>query len=224
MRKVINDLEWSVDYNMALIRLHVSEDDIEDFEEIYNSVMPLLAPVAYIGAEEVVSNDGHNITIGAQTFTSRVVCVNLEDCKTVYPYVITSGRAAYEYACSITDDLFKYWADALCELALKSASASFLKRVKASLGTENVYAVNPGSVIDWPLPQQKPLFDLLGDVYEHTGIELLKSFLMHPVKSGSGIYYVSDKHFASCMLCSRHTCPHRRAKFDPEMFRREYGE
>lgn len=223
-RYTVYDMEWSVGYEEALERLHVSEDDEDDFKAVYDAVLPLLKPVVYIGKEEIISNDGHNINIGGQTFHSRVVSVNLAEAKYVYPYVMTSGRAAYEYALTLDDDLFRYWADSICEIALKSAGKDFLRRFKEKLGTENVYAVNPGSVIDWPINQQQPLFDLLGNVWEQTGIMLEKSFLMRPVKSGSGIYYVSDKHYANCMLCPRNGCPNRRSPFDPEMFKREYGE
>ena len=223
-RLLFDDLPWSVEYDMAFSKLHVDEDDEDDFKEIYEHVVSLIKPVFYFGKDRIESNDGHNLKIGGITFKSRVICVNLQNCEYVYPYVGTSGRAAFEYAQSLKDPLFNYWADSLCELALISASIAFKERVHKELGTDNVYSVNPGSVIDWPISEQKPLFELLGNGYEKTGITLKDTFLMQPVKSGSGIMYISDKHYENCMLCPRCDCPNRRAKFDSEKFKKEYGE
>jgi len=223
-RMIFDDLPWAVAYEDAIKKLHVDEDDEEDFKEVYDTTISLMKPVFYLGKENVVSNDGHVLKLGTQEFKSRVVCVNLKDCDYVYPYVGTSGRAAYEYSLSLKDPLFNYWSDAICEMALISASVAFKKRIFELFGTENVFSVNPGSVIDWPISEQAPLFDLLGNVFEKTGIILTDTFLMRPVKSGSGMLYVSDKHFENCMLCARSECPNRRANFDSEMFKKEYGE
>ena len=223
-RFLLTNLKWELNYDEEVKRLHVSEDDIDDFKEIFDKTVSLIKPVYYMGSERVQKNDGHTLTLDGIDFSSRVVCVNLEACEYVYPYVGTSGRAAYEYALSLKDDLFAFWADALCEAALRSASQSFNEYMKEFIGSDSIYYVNPGSVVDWNISQQAPLFELIGDVFENTGIFLEKSFLMRPVKSSSGIIYKSDKHFASCMLCARIGCPNRRAPFDKEMFDREYGE
>ena len=221
-RYLYDDLKWQVDKDAALKKLRVSEDDIEDFEEIYDKTVALMKPVYLIGREKLVSNDGDRVVIGDMTFTSRVISVNLKNAEYVYPYVGTSGRAAYEYALSLDDDLYKYWADQVCEMALKSAAIDFMRHARELAKSERLSSLNPGSVVDWPISEQKPLFQLLGDVYEKTGIYLEESFLMRPVKSNSGILYVSEKHFESCSLCSKENCPNRRAPFDKEKFEREY--
>ncbi len=221
-RFLFDDISWQVDKEAALKRLRVSEDDLEDFEEIYARTVELIKPVYYLGKEKIVSNDGNVVVIGDQRFVSRVISVNLKDAQWVYPFVGTSGRAAYEYAISLDDELFRYWADQLCEMALKSGILDFILRVRALSGSEHMSTLSPGSVIDWPISQQKPLFALLGGVYEKTGILLEESFLMRPVKSHSGIMYVSEKHFESCSLCPKQNCPNRRAPFDKDKFEKEY--
>lgn len=223
-RWLFDQLEWNVDFDAACKKLHVMEDDLDDFEEIYGETVKRMKPVFYAGRERILSNDGHSIVLGGEHFESRVISVNLKDSDTVYPFVGTSGRAAYEYALSISDELFRYWADSVCELALRSASVSFRKAMRGVIGSDNINSLAPGSVIDWPISQQKPLFALLGNVLENTGIYLEPSFLMRPVKSGSGILYASEKHFESCSLCPRQDCPNRRAPFDSEKFGRDYGE
>ena len=223
-RWLFDQLEWNVDFEGAKKKLRIMEDDFEDFEEIYTETVKRMKPVFYAGSETIISNDGRSIVLGEETFTSRVISVNLKDSTTVYPFVGTSGRAAYEYALSISDELFRYWADSICEIALRSASVSFRKAMRKIIGSEHINSLGPGSVIDWPISQQKPLFALLGNVLEKTGIYLEPSFLMRPVKSGSGILYASEKHFESCSLCPRQDCPNRRAPFDSEKFGRDYGD
>lgn len=223
-RYIIDDLEWKLDKAVIIDELKVLQDDLDDFEDVYNETMKLLKPVAYYGVERIESNDEHDVVIGGQSFHSRVVAVNLKDIETVYPCVITAGRAAYEYALSLDDELFRFWSDKISEMALKAYRLSFSRYIKQKLGTNNVYTLAPGSVVDWHISAQRPLFDLLGDVYVKTGIFLEKSFLMRPVKSSSGIMYISEKHFESCALCAMENCPNRRAKFDREKFEREYGE
>ncbi len=224
-RFLLEQLSWEVPYDTALKKLRVLDDDREDFEEIYEKTLGLIKPVYYLGRESVQKNDGDHVIIGGVEFASRVISVNLQKAgaQTVYPFVGTSGRAAYEYAKSLDDELYRYWADMLCEMALRSAGASFKKYMQEFLGTKKIYSLAPGSVVDWPISQQAPLFELLGNVYDKTGILLEKSFLMRPVKSGSGIMYVSEHGFESCQLCPKIDCPNRRAKYDPEMLKREYG-
>ena len=221
-RFLFDDLAWKVDKEAALKRMRVSEDDLEDFEEIYARTLELIRPVYYLGKEKLIANDGNAVVIGGQPFTSRVISVNLKNADWLYPFVGTSGRAAYEYAISLDDELYRYWADQICEMALKSAALDFFPRVKKLSGSEHMSTLSPGSVIDWPISQQKPLFELLGSVYEKTGILLEASFLMRPVKSNSGIMYVSEKHFESCSLCPKENCPNRRAPFDKDKFEKEY--
>lgn len=223
-RTLLKDLKWEVTLEEAKAHLHVMEDDEEDFEEIYREVYKRIKPIYYVAEEKILSNDGHDFNIGGKVFTSRVCSVNLENCETVYPYVGTSGREAYEYALSLKDPLFTFWADSICELALYSVGKSFREYMKEKLDTQDLYSLNPGSVIDWPIGAQGPLFELIGNVYENTGIVLEPTFLMRPVKSNSGILYVSKKHFQSCSLCIRNGCPNRREPFDPEKFNREYAE
>jgi hypothetical protein len=77
--------------------------------------------------------------------------------------------------------------------------------------------MNPGSLENWPISEQKPLFSLFGDVEKLIGVRLSDSFLMFPIKSVSGIYFPTESSFASCQLCPREKCPNRRAKYDPEL-------
>ena len=223
-RWIIRNTKWSLSLEEAAEILRVSEDDMEEFEEIFNKIMPCVSPMIYFGRETIVSNDGRNVMIGNTLFKSRILGVNLESIQEVYPYIITSGRKAYELAESFDDDLYKYWGHQICEIVLKRSTAAGFEDVKQILGKEKLSAMNPGSLSAWPISEQRPLFDLLGDVYEKTGVTLTPSFLMVPIKSGSGIWFETETHYANCMMCPRSDCPNRRAEFDPKMFEEKYGD
>lgn len=223
-RWLIEDMEWTITLEEAAEILHVHEDDMEEFEEVFTKILPVIRPKIYFGREEILENDGRNVKIGDQVFKSRVLGVNLENVKEVYPYIMTSGLEAYNFANSFDDELYKFWAHQTCEIALKRAASSAFEQVKQILGKEKLYAMNPGSLSAWPISEQEPLFNLLGDVYEKTGVSLTPTYLMIPVKSGSGIWFESDKHYANCMMCPRSDCRNRRAEFQPNMFHEQYGE
>jgi hypothetical protein len=82
--------------------------------------------------------------------------------------------------------------------------------------------MSPGSLEDWPIEEQSPLFSILNGVEEYTGVGLAENFLMIPRKSVSGIYFPTETEFYSCQLCIKERCPGRRAGYSEEVAR-EYG-
>ncbi len=83
---------------------------------------------------------------------------------------------------------------------------------------QSTSSVSPGSLIDWPVLEQKKLFQLYYGGAEKIGVTLTPSFLMQPVKSVSGIRYVSDYDFHNCDLCQREDCPSRQSPFNVELY------
>lgn len=203
--------------------LRVSEDDFEDFEEIYKKCAAIAKPkFAWLLADvELKEND--DVRIGDQVFHSRILHVNMQGVTQACAYVATCGRELYDLALSCDDPLERYWVDSISEQALRSVGFSASKRLKETMGTERLYAMNPGSLPDWPISQQRPLFDLIGDVFGKIGVELTDTFLMLPIKSNSGLYYASDVDFVNCEFCARGECPNRRAQFNEQKFAEKYG-
>jgi hypothetical protein len=83
--------------------------------------------------------------------------------------------------------------------------------------------MNPGSLTDWPLDEQRQLFDLLGDTQELAGVCLTESLLMLPTKSVSGILFETESRFESCQLCPRVRCRARGAPYEPGLMESKYG-
>ncbi len=224
IRHTIKDIPFTITPEEVAEHLHVHEDDFDEFLDVYNETVPLLRPAMYFGVEEIHSNDGHKVIIGDQTFESRILAVNVKDVNKVYPYVVTSGRKAYDHAQAYDDPLYNFWAHGICEIALRNAMQAGFEEAKARLGVSALNAMNPGSLSDFPISSQKPLFDLLKNVEEECGVTLTDTYLMIPIKSGSGIWFESDKHYANCMMCPRVNCPNRRAPYREDMFEKEYAE
>ncbi|MBN1902577.1 hypothetical protein JW926_14730 [Candidatus Sumerlaeota bacterium] len=83
-------------------------------------------------------------------------------------------------------------------------------------------SMSPGSLKDWPLEEQIPLFSLLGDTRESIGVSLTESLLMTPTKTISGIWFATEESFESCQLCPREECPARRAPYDKDLYEKKY--
>lgn len=167
---------------------------------------------------------GDNFVVaGGQRFTSRVLAVNLAGLHRFFAFVATSGRELEAWAHSHDGILERFYADTINQAVLHSAMQHLVAHLSETYRLAQVSMMNPGSLTDWPLGQQRPLFALLGDVETAIGVTLTDSLLMVPTKSVSGIIFPTEETFASCQLCPRPDCPNRRAAYDPTLFERRFG-
>ena len=147
-------------------------------------------------------------------FRSKVLRANLEEVGRVFPYVATCGLELEELSAQLDDMLQKFWADAIKQAALFSAVQALEAYQIERHGLGKTAVMSPGSLEDWPISEQKPLFSIFGDVEELIGVKLTDTFLMLPLKSVSGISFPTEVTFESCQLCPRERCPGRRAAYD----------
>jgi hypothetical protein len=101
---------------------------------------------------------------------------------------------------------------------------AFHQSLEENFQPGNTSMMNPGSLEDWPIKEQAPLFKLLGDAKEKTGIELTEDLYMIPTMTVSGIRFPTEANFESCQLCPRDECPGRRAPYDKDLFGKKYGK
>jgi hypothetical protein len=164
------------------------------------------------------------VTIGGQRFTSRILRVNLEPVHRVFVYVATCGVELQQWAQGRTDPLEQYWSNVVQEMALRVASQALLADLNERYDPGRTSTMAPGSLGEWPLSEQRPLFAFLGDAEAAIGVRLSESLLMVPTKSVSGIRFATEERFESCQLCLRADCPGRRAPYDPGLYERKYKE
>jgi hypothetical protein len=177
------------------------------------------------GDDHVVYLDGkgddHVVAEGAR-LSSRVLRVNLDAANRVFAYVATCGTELERWAEARDDILEKYWADGIMLMAVRTAVTFLSHHLQEVYRPGPLSRMNPGSLPDWPLREQRPLFALLGDVQGAIGVQLTESCLMIPRKSVSGIQFPTQESFESCQLCGREVCPGRRAPYDPALYERRY--
>lgn len=201
-----------------LEKWEMANDDGE-VDELMDVCQTIACPRAFLKAAELeeVLEDG--CILGGVRFTGALVAEKLNTVgSTAVGYVATCGRELHDYAESLTDDiLMQHAAMDICLAYLRLIGSEAHKYAKETYFSDvNMAALNPGSLHSWPITGQRELFDFLGEGADAAGVELTESMLMVPYKSGSGVYFKSEKHYENCMRCPRVDCPNRRAPYNEE--------
>jgi hypothetical protein len=183
--------------------------------------LSLAEPCAAFTAAYIDEKGADEVVIAGHRFRSRVLRKNLDDVGRVFPVVLTVGPRL-EQAADASDMLARYYLDSIANLILTEARHHLIRHLCKRFGVEKLSWMSPGSLQEWPIEQQRPLFALLPGVEERLGVRLTDSCLMLPRKSVSGIYFPSESSFFSCRLCPRERCENRKARYD-EALVKEYG-
>ena len=222
---IIKDIPFEVEEKGMLdfLRLRPGTSRSSDFLKILDEARSIAAPKAAFSVAPARITGDESVEIGGVDFTSRVMRVNLEDACSVYPFVATCGVDLDEWSNSLSGTLQRFWADSIMLMALGCAVTHLEVYLKDRIGKgTRLSSMNPGSITDWPLEAQATLFSLLGNAAEAIGVSLTDKMVIRPLKSISGIYFVSEKDFVNCSLCPRHDCTSRRAQYDAGLYARRY--
>ena len=168
------------------------------------AVFKIIAPQS--AGEKKVSLDG-------VVFKSELLAKHLNEAKWAFPFTATCGRELDEWAKSLSG-LEQFMANEIMIVTLHQAVRRVEELLRRRFEFSEVSAMNPGSLpSEWPIMEQQPLFELLGDLPGQIGVRLLPSLLMDPGKSVSGIYFQTVEKFHSCQLCTKADCPSRKSPF-----------
>jgi hypothetical protein len=192
----------------------VSSSLVRLADELVEGAMRVARPKGLFRVSYVDARTEETVTIQDQVFTSHVLRQNLEGIERVFPFVATCGTEIEALLSDRSDIMASYCLDTIMLLAVQTARRHVEKFIKTTFSVGQLSRMAPGSLPDWPLPEQRPLFDLLGDVEGMIGVRLSERYLMTPIKSISGIYFPTEVRFESCQLCSRQNCSGRRAPYD----------
>jgi hypothetical protein len=217
---VLSDLSVSLDPAAVKRRLHIREPGRA--ETLVAEALALARPRAVYRVSEVERREAEAVVIGGKSFRSKVLRRNLDAVGRVFPAVVTLGERLEAAADRQADLLDKYYLDAVGNLLLAEARRRLIEHLGRRFGLEKISWMSPGSLSDWPLSEQRPLFDLLAGAETEIGVRLTASLLMLPRKSVSGIFFPSEATFLSCRLCPRARCEGRKARYDAKLAR-EYG-
>jgi len=188
-----------------------------DFQGLLETAQSLISPKLLYKVGYVNHREKDRIDIEDVTFSSRVLSINLQKIGKVFPYLITIGRALEDRASSFSDLLEQYYLENIGDLALRSIKTYLESHIREKFGIKTLSSMSPGSLEDWPITEQKPLFSLFRSELASTGIRLTEKMLMIPRKSISGILFPTEVTFSSCKLCPRKNCPARKALYDENL-------
>jgi hypothetical protein len=201
-------------------RLRVADQGL--VQRLIDSAEAVIAPAAVFRVSYVDVKREAGVVVDGVAFTSRVLRRNLDGVGRVFPFVLTIGRTFDETIDATGDILEKYLLDEIGNMALREARNRIEHHIRSTFVLEKISCMAPGSLEDWPIEQQKALFDLLSGVESAIGVTLTENCLMLPRKSISGIYFPSEITFFSCQLCPLERCEGRKARYDKDKAR-QYG-
>lgn len=193
---------------------NAEQEDIARLSEMVAEAQRAANPKAVYAVAPIEARGETTVTIHGVTIDCPLMVKNLQNTNRVFPYVVTCGTEAEQWSKSARDFMEEYWADGIKLLLLGKAMQALKKQVKQAYAPESrLSAMNPGSIKQWPLAQQRVLFQILETVEADIGVTLTDSCLMLPSKSGSGIFFAGDEQYENCSLCPILNCPNRRAPY-----------
>jgi len=216
---VLDDIEVQLSREDVLKAMKVRKTPDSLLNLVDNVLVRCLAvasPKAMYRVSYVTSRTDTSVTLGDETFHSKVLRQNLESIQRVFPFVATCGGEVDSVELGGTDMMTTYCAETVRLLLVQKARRALDAHLKESYSLPQLSRMAPGSLPDWPLPEQVPLFRLLGETEALVGVRLTEKHLMIPIKSVSGIAFPTEVRFESCQLCPRAVCEGRRAPYDPE--------
>jgi hypothetical protein len=221
---ILRDISFALDLEKLKKRLRIREGSRygERLADMVVEAEGIAGPKAYYRSAYIEERGEEHVVVDDVRFKSRVLSVNLEGTHRVFPYVATCGQELEVWARDIDDVLLQFWAEAIKEDVLRAAIRALHADMEARYQPGRMAAMNPGSLRDWPIQEQRALFRLLGDPETAIGVRLTESCLMLPNKSVSGLRFPTEVSFENCQLCPREGCPGRRAPYDRALYDRRY--
>ena len=222
--EVLQDFPLKLDILALFSQVKISPDSPDGMflTELIEAVQPKIRPKVIYQTCYIQEKDEDGVQIAGQKFVSKVLSMNLASVDRVFPFVATCGVEVEELTGQYSDLLHQYVLDLLKEQVLRKAILYLNKCIQTRHVPGKISMMNPGSLQDWPLREQRKLFSIFGDVKSAIGVELTESCLMHPVKSVSGIIFPTESRFENCQLCPRDECPNRRAPYDEALAEKKY--
>ena len=219
----LENIPVKLDINVIKKKLHMDRTGDWDLDgALVETATAVIKPSAVYKVCYVEEKLEDEVIIDGISFKSRVLRKNLEAVGRIFAYVVTIGKQLEEMAGSREDLLEKYFLDSIGNVALVKARKYLEDQLRSRFALDGVSFMSPGSLGDWPIEEQRPLFSLFEGGKAHIGVRLSESLLMIPKKSVSGIYFPTEVTFYSCQLCPRKRCDGRKAPFDKKLVK-EYG-
>jgi hypothetical protein len=213
--EILDNIRIRLDMHEIKKTLHmVGKEDSRKIQVLITEAQPLIRAKAVYRNCYLESKLEDAIVVEGIRFTSRVLRRHMDNAGRVFPFVVTIGSRLEEYARACKDFLKQYYLDTIGNIALITVRKYLEDHLRSKYALGCISYMSPGSLKDWDLKGQRPLFSILGDVKGSIGVYLTETLLMIPAKSLSGIFFPTEIPFYSCQLCPRENCPSRKAKYN----------
>ena len=221
--EILDNIPIRLDMHEIKKTLHLEgREDSRNIQVLIKEIQPLIRAKAVYRDCYLESKPEDAIVVEGFRFRSRVLRRHMDNVGRVFPFVVTIGSRLEEYVRTCKDFLKQYYLDTIGNIALIKVRKYLEDHLRSKYALSCISYMSPGSLKDWDLKGQRPLFSILGDVKGSIGVYLTETLLMIPAKSLSGIFFPTEIPFYSCQLCPRENCPSRRAKYN-EKQAIEYG-
>jgi hypothetical protein len=224
---ILNNIPFQIDLATLSSLLHIrpSQDELlQELEQLVYTAQAIGKPKAMYKVGYIETNNNDSVVVDGIVFKSRILSVNLDSIYRVFPFIATCGTELEEWARSKNDLLLRIWAETINEMALRSALQFLEGYLLKQYSFDHISMMNPGSLEDWPLQEQRGLFAVLGNPLGAIGVHLTDSLLMLPTKSVSGVWFPSAGSYKNCQLCPRENCPGRSASYDETLLLTRYSK
>jgi hypothetical protein len=222
---ILDEIPFTVDEKglFELLKIKPGSRHAAELTDIFGKACAAARPKAAFAVAPVNDKSDDTVHIAGVRFKNRILAVNLKDAGVAYPFIATCGQELDEWSRGMAGTLHSFWADTIKLLALGCAMGHLEAYLKERLGGSALSSMNPGSLENWPLAEQKTLFEIIGSAATAIGVSLTDKMVLHPLKSVSGIYFISEEGFTNCRLCPRQQCNARRSSYEPGLYMVRYG-
>lgn len=210
-------MQIPVSLNIEEAKSKLRAVDWQQIQNLLEVANPLISAQAVYEVSYINEKLEDAVVIDGVRFSSQVLRKNLDSVGRVFPYVVTIGAGLEEKAKECEDLLEQYYLDHIGNIALIKARKHLEEHLRSVFALAGISYMSPGSLLDWPLEEQKPLFSLLKGAEKMIGVRLNENLLMVPKKSVSGIFFPTESTFFSCQLCRREKCEWRKAPYSEDL-------
>lgn len=222
---ILDDIPFTPTFERAAKEAHIKKGSKQskNLKSLLQEAREIGHPKATYRVCLIDEKGEEQVTIQGIPFHSRVLRANIDSLHRVFPYIATCGMELEEWKASLDDMLINYYASVINKLALRTARQFLKTHIEETYKVGETSYMSPGSLPDWPITEQRNLFQLLGDPQASIGVTLQPSLMMTPSQTVSGIRFSSQESFQSCQLCPMEACPHRKAPYDPDLYEEEFA-
>lgn len=215
-RIVLNEIPLKFNYEEILKanRIRQGTGFEETFLQALRTAEEKLHCRAILKWANVGKIEADNVSIDNTTFKSKVMADNLKDKERVFLYILIVGDEI-DKENLIEEAVLK---DIIKGVALDAGRKYLEEYLTTNFGFQDISYMNPGSLPDWPIKNNVPLFEMIENI-EEIGAKINTHHYIIPWNASSGIIFENGNGYSNCALC-KNKCEKRRVPFNQEDYNR----